>query len=337
VSRTIEDLGYEIERRWSKLGDAPHAEGMRILDLPQTLSGVPVYLGIAADGARLLVPFQTDEHRSFRPETKSKGVQLLVRQLEQDGGNHWFLDVVCARTELRWLFSSFVADVLLRFRRHPETPPSVIVRTCFNAWRALFAGGDRRLTIKQLAGLFGELYVLDRILDRSPGGVRIWRGPLREPHDFVSRGLDVEVKTTLSSEDDVVHVHGLAQLSAPAEGRLCLAHLRVEVPCTDGVSVPQRVDDLRKRDTTGKLTALLEAGGYHEEHRTSYGDLTFKIVDERWFDVGQTFPRLTAESFLDGQVPLGLAEFRYTLDLSTVTELPLLDSMVEQVLDAISS
>jgi hypothetical protein len=234
---------------------------------------------------------------------------------------------------LRWLFSSFVADVLLRFRRHPETPPSVIVRTCFNAWRALFAGGDRRLNIKQLAGLFGELYVLERILDRSLTGVRSWKGPLSEPHDFISPGLDVEVKTTLSSEDDVVHVHGIAQLSPPVDGRLCLAHLRVEVPCADGVSIPERVAHLRERDVTGKLTALLESSGYHEEHRMSYSDLTFKVVDERWFEVDDLFPRLTAESFPGGRIPTGLAEFRYTLDLATVTRLPLVESVVEQVLD----
>src|SRR4051812_24337792 len=128
MTRTIEDLGAEIERRWSQLGDIAQDGEMKILDLPQSLAGVPVYLGLGTDGARLLVPFAKDEHRAFRPETKSKGVQLRARQIEHDGGNRWFLDVVCVQSELRWLFSTFVADILLRFRRHPEIEPPSVVR-----------------------------------------------------------------------------------------------------------------------------------------------------------------------------------------------------------------
>jgi hypothetical protein len=337
VTRTVEDLGQEIERRWTQLGEGPHDSELKILDLPQTVAGVPVYLAVGADGARLLVPFAKDAHRSFRPDTRSKGVHLSARQLEQEGVNRWFLDVVCTRSELRWLFSSFVADILLRFRRHPELDPTTIVRTCFEAWRALFAGAERRLGIKQLAGLFGELTLLARLLDRSPSAIRLWRGPLREPHDFVSPGLDIEVKTTLSSEDDVVHIHGLEQLAAPPEGRLHLAHLRVEVPSPDGESVPHVVDRLKTVDTTGKLVALLEATGYHDEHRDSYADLAFTLVEERWFEVGDGFPRLSPQSFPNGEAPTGLTDFRYSLDLSCVTALPLSDAVVADVIAAIVS
>jgi hypothetical protein len=336
VTRTIEDLGWEIERRWTQLGEGPAQTEMRILELPQRIAGVPVHLAIAADGARLLIPFAKDAHRSFRAETRSKGVQLRARQLELDGTKRWFLDVVCARTELRWLFSSFIADVLLRIRRHPETAPSAIVKTCFTAWRALFAAADRRLSVKQLAGLFGELHVLDRLLSRSPTATAAWKGPLREPHDFVSASIDLEVKTTLSSEDDIVHIHGLEQLTPPPDGLLRLAHLRVEVPSSDGESVPELVDRMRTVDLSGRLKALLEAGGYHEEHRGSYADLSFTVVDERWFEVDERFPRLSATIFPGGEVPVGLSEFRYSLDLSTVTSLPIAAPIVEETLDVIA-
>jgi hypothetical protein len=334
VTRTVEDLGWEVERRWTQLGEHSRPGEMRIVDLPQSVAGVPVYLGVGADGARLLVPFAKDEHRAFRAETRSRGIELQARQLEQEGENRWFLDVVCTRTDLRWLFSSFVADILLRVRRHPGASPVAIVKTCFIAWRALFAAAERRLTVKQLAGLFGELHLLDRLIAQSSSAVTHWRGPLRESHDFVSVGLDVEVKTTLSGEDDVVHVHGLDQLAAPDDGRLYLAHLRVEVPSSDGEAVPDVVDRLREADATGRLTALLHGAGYHDEHRATYVDLTFKLVDERWYAVDEGFPRLTAASFPGAQVPLGLSEFRYSLDLSTVPVLPLGAGQVSELVEA---
>jgi len=40
------------------------------------------------------------------------------------------------------------------------------------------------MTVKQLAGLYGELHVLERLLGRSPAALDRWKGPLGEPHDF---------------------------------------------------------------------------------------------------------------------------------------------------------
>ena len=314
--------GHEIERRWVQLGTAPADDEMKVIDLPQQVTAGQLLLGIARDGSRLLVPFASDAHRSFRTETKSRGVNLLLRSLEQEGGNRWFLDVVCLRDELRWLFSSFVADILLRFERHPDVEPPSIVKTCYSAWRALFAGTGPRMTLKQLAGLYGELHVLERILALSETGTSRWRGPLGEPHDFVGPRLDVEVKATLSHEDDVVHIHGLAQLSAAGHSALYLAHLRVETPSPDGESLEEMTNRLRDLDKGGRVEGLLAVAGYGDEERHAYSEVTFRLVEERWFSVEDGFPRLTADVFADGVVPHGLGNFRYTLDLDAVTAPP---------------
>jgi Putative PD-(D/E)XK family member, (DUF4420) len=107
------------------------------------------------------------------------------------------------------------------------------------------------------------------------------------------------------------------------------------VPAEDGEAVPRLVDRLRVSDTTGRLEGLLQAAGYHEEHRATYDDLVFKLVDERWFTVQEGFPRLTADSFPAGEVPLGLSEFRYSLDLATVPYVPLGSTEVSDILDAL--
>lgn len=329
MTRTLEDLGSEIERRWVQLGAVPAHDEIRVVDLPQEVAAGRLLLGIANDGSRLLVPFAPDAHRSFRPETKSRGVNLLLRNLEQEGGNRWFLDVVCLRDELRWLFSSFVADILLRFERHPDTDPASIVKTCYSAWRALFAGAGPRMTVKQLAGLYGELHVLERLLALSGTATSRWRGPLGEPHDFVGPGLDAEVKTTLSDEDDVVHVHGLEQLSATDGSDLCLVHLRVETPTPDGEPLQDMAARLEEIDRTGRLQSLLAAAGYGDEERHAYSEVTFRLLEERWFAVDGAFPRLTAETFANGVVPPALGDFRYTLDLNATTTPPLSSSMVD--------
>jgi hypothetical protein len=336
LTRTVENLGSEIERRWAQLGAPPPNGELRVIDLPQTIGAGDLLLGVADDGSRLLVPLDTEAHRSFKPDMKSRGVHLLVRQVEQDAGYRWYLDVVCIRQELRWLFSSFVADVLLRLERQPESEPTAIIRACFSAWRALFAGGGPRMTIKQLAGLYGELHVLGRLLERSTTATERWTGPLENPHDFVSPGLDVEVKTTLSSEDEIVHIHGLDQLSAPAGVALRLAHLRVETPSPDGESLGQVVERLVATDTTGKLPVLLGAAGYGNAERQAYDELTFGLLTERWYTVDERFPRLSASTFPGEAVPEGLGNFRYTLDLAAVPVLPLASSEIEITLGILS-
>lgn len=307
---------------------------MRLLDLPQRPGGKPALLGLAQDGARLLLPFERDEHRAFRDDRRSPGIVLQRRQLDLGDESPWYLDVVCGRAELRWLFSTFVADILLRVEREPSRSCATIARSCFSAWRALFVGSERRLTPKQLAGLFGELTLLERLLGVSQTAVACWRGPYREPHDFVGTRQHVEVKTTLSSEDEVVHIHGLKQLT-PVEGvPLHLAHFRVEMPSEHGISVPALVDRLRAEDESGKLDTLLSHAGYHESHRSSYAEIPFELVGENWYAVVGAFPRLTAETFPDGQVPIGLDGFSYSLDLSAAGAPPLSTDAVATVIGA---
>lgn len=335
MTRTLENLGGEIERRWAQLGAAPTNDDLKVVDLPQQISVGRMLLGVGRDGSRLLVPLAPDAHRSFRPDKRSGGVNLLLRSLEQDGGNQWFLDVVCVRNELRWLFSTFVADVLLRFERHPDVEPATIVRTCFSSWKSLFTSTGRRMTMKQLAGLYGELHVLDRLLDLSELGTSCWKGPLRAPHDFVGASVDIEVKTTLSEEDNIVYIHGVEQLSVRAESDLYLAHLRVETPSPEGESLGEIVVRLEDRDRSGKLRSMLIAAGYQDAERQAHSSLTFRLVDEQWYAVIDGFPRLTAETFAGGNVPPGLGDFRYTIDLSAATATPLSQPAIAVILASV--
>ena len=336
MTHTLEDFHREIETRWQRLDEAEPTSGLSLLDLPQHASGVPLYLGKGRDGCRLLVPFPPDRHRGFRPDTASRGVQLLAVSLDVNGSRRWFLDVLCPATDLRWLFSSFVADVLLRIEGHPDSDATSLVRACFAAWRGLFAGTERPLGVRQLAGLFGELTLLERLLAISPGLVDCWKGPFQLPHDFELPTLHLEAKTTLSG-NDTVHVHGIEQLAASDGAPLYLVHLRADISAGEGVgeSVPAVVERLTAIDKFGRLPGLLEAAGYYPRHREHYDGTLFSLVEQRWFEVTSTFPRLTVETFRHG-VPTGLGDFAYTLDLGEVVDLPLTEAGVAALWDGIA-
>ena len=335
MTATLEDFGRTIERRWVQLDTQPGA-GIRVIDLPDNVEGGPILLGFGPDGARLLVPFSGVNHERFRPDRSSSGIQLLVTPLGTGDDVKQYLDVLCPKRELRWLFATFVADVLLRIARDPSIDPTQIVRTCFSSWKSMFSRHGRRLSLKQLAGLYGELIVLRRLLQRSTDLIATWRGPLREPHDFRGGGTALEVKTTLSTEDQVVHIHGLEQLTAPAGADLHLMHLRVELSSGQGESIPDIVADVMDLVPPEKLKGLLQGAGYYDTHVDEYEHLSFQVVAEEVHRVASDFPRLSAESFAGGQIPTGLADFSYSLDLATVTSPTLPAGAVEALLDRIT-
>ncbi len=108
--------------------------------------------------------------------------------------------------------------------------------------------------------------------------------------------------------------------------------MRVETPSPDGESLGEMVARLQKNDQCGRLQGLLVAAGYEDEERQAYSELTFRLVDERWYLVDDGFPRLTASTFTDGVVPNGLGDFRYTVALNAATAPPLAPSAIKDVL-----
>lgn len=334
MTRNLSDLGREIDRRWVELG-VPEAGGLRVVDLPQSVDAGQLLLGVGSEGSRLLVPVTPKAHRRLKEDTTTSGIQLRTFVEQDRGATNYYLDVLCPRTELRWLFTTFVADLLLRIERQPDVLPENVVRTCFAAWRSLFTGSGRRLSPRELTGLFGELTILERLLGRDSTAVRVWRGPLREPHDFRGGDVAVETKTTVTGEDELVQIHGLDQLQPPTGGQLYLAHLRVAMPADDGVSVPELVRQLRELDSSDRLVNLLAAAGYLAAHADSYEGLKFRLSETRVFAVKSDFPRLSPDVWPGGEVPPGLGNFRYTLDLASVSQPPLSSGEAEDGLTAV--
>jgi hypothetical protein len=290
-------------------------------------------LAVGPDGWRLLVPFAPDRHRQFRPDRRSSTLQLGVLPVELAGVRSHCLDVVCTSKDLRWLFSSFVADVLARIDAQPDVDPVAIVRACFDGWRTMFATGGRELSLRALAGLFGELVVLERALKVDPYATTTWVGPDRARHDFEGDSMHVEVKTTLSDDDRTVTVHGFRQLETDTEFELRLAHVRVDGPVEDGESVPDFADRLRKLDRTGRLTQSLMRAGLRPADRSRYEDIRFAVVEEEWYPVGVGFPRIVPDDLPAGIDVAALSAVTYAVDLERVTAEPARGGDIDVLVD----
>lgn len=318
-----------LERRWSDLEDLapPAVGGVLTVEVPVQVSAGPVLLGVGRDGRRLLAPLAPGGERRLREDRRSGGVRFVRRGLDTGQGPRWFADLVCLRPELNGVFGALCVDVLTRLEALPGEPETIL-RQALAEWRSLFAGSGRLLSVPRLAGLFGELTVLLRLLERSGDAFTTWVGPEGERHDFKRDHHAVECKTSLAHEGRRVRVHGLDQLEAPDGGRLLLAFLRVEALPGDGVSVPDLVERATAVVEEASLMNRLELVGYRPEDAEHYAAIRFATLDDLWFEVDDDFPRLTAGSFPEGPPP-AVIDVDYTLDLSHA--LPLADESVVEL------
>ncbi|NEM05453.1 PD-(D/E)XK motif protein [Geodermatophilus normandii] len=301
-----------LDTLWQQVLDGSTAEQrhpVATLSAPIETSAGSLRVGVDASEARhLLVP--VDQDADVRDD-RSAGVTLTTRVLMVDGVATRFADLVCRRRDLDGVFTGLCADICERVYADPSgTGPRV--GAVLAAWRDLLSRRPEPWTRSRLAGLYGELLVLERVLRADARAASAWSGPFGTPQDFRSPRHAIEVKTTTSTNARVVRVHGSDQLERPAAGSLVLAFHRVAED-TKGRSIG---DLLRTcQDLAGPaLMAALD-----ELRLPAAGDAllttSFTCTEQRWYEVDDDFPAVTPRSFRAGALPTGVGDVEYSLDL----------------------
>jgi hypothetical protein len=326
-----------IEDRWTAL-NAEQTRGersLRVSQLPVTSESRSLSVAVDHSGHRhLLVPIHT--HRRVRPGLDGPVLRLVKRALEDEETYQTYADLACLRTDLNDVFTELCVDVLGATQDLPNNPTKALYRV-LDRWKDLFRVQGVPLGPDQLAGLFGELTVLERLLEQDPSAHRIWRGPEGHRHDFTAGSIAVEVKATTSSEGRRPRIHGLDQLETPEGGALYLAWFRLQRKSVDngGIAFVDLVEKvLRLCDDEGTLLDLLATVGYRPSDSDRYHDVRFAISEERWYRLGPDFPGLTGQALTEAGVPISILDVEYTIDLSGETPAPLPSGQVAPLIES---
>lgn len=103
------------------------------------------------------------------------------------------------------LFDDLLVSVLEEVASSSQ--PASTIASAVDRWRELLrARSATGLDVREEMGLFGELRVFEVTLGPLP--VDVWRGPLKEPKDFVLVDRFVEVKSCGPAQT-TVSIHGL--------------------------------------------------------------------------------------------------------------------------------
>ncbi|MFE2360626.1 PD-(D/E)XK motif protein [Streptomyces virginiae] len=304
---------------WAGLeAEAPTGEGrVRVARLPVDVVHGSLAAAVDYEGRRhILIPIPSD--RRLRAGLDGPGLRLRRRPLEDEETYQHYADLSCLRDDLGDLFTEVCVDIMSAAEDLPQNPVKALYRV-LDRWRALFRAQGPLLGPDQLAGLFGELVVLRRLLELDPSAHRLWSGPDGHRHDFSGATDAVEVKTSTADEGRRARIHGLDQLEAPMGGALSLVWigLRRAGGPTVGETVPGLVDTLlRLCDDETALLDLLARVGYRVTDADNYHDIRFVVREERWYPVGPEFPGLTAQTLTAVGVPVSVLDVSYTVDLS---------------------
>jgi hypothetical protein len=290
------------------------------LEIPTVQTGVmsptgPVRLALGEGGAaRILLPLRAREPVQGLPETPS--LRIAVSEYTSGNTRLRFLDITCLVPDLEPVFAELASEILKRVGSGVNCV--VATRSTILDFRALLLQPPRgKITLATIAGLVGELLVLNRLLDRSAKAWRVWRGPAGDRHDFRSANRSLEVKTTTRAGNTVLSVSSIEQMEPPSGGRLQLLHVVLEsVPVgLLSVSALGRAA-LAKADERDRLRELLTAIGCADPDADEWNEATFRLEAEQLYEVRDQFPRLIPSMLVSGQLPAGVGALTYQIDLA---------------------
>ncbi|HWQ21298.1 MAG TPA: PD-(D/E)XK motif protein [Clostridia bacterium] len=186
--------------------------------------------------------------------------------------------------------------------------------------RFLLKRTDTGLSPEACRGLFGELRILDWLLDSHTLGPRVavesWLGPTGAPQDLAVGRCAIEVKTTAAKQEQRLRISSEKQLDWALVPHLFLAHVSVVEAIDEGISLDEMVEKVRQRlgDNPGRSlfeTRLLEAG-YSDEDRERYEQPHFVVSNTLMYEVREGFPCITAKS-----VPAGVGDLTYSIGVGS--------------------
>ncbi len=238
--------------------------------------------------------------------SRTKAIELRV---EQNQGQRARLIVELAQIELVDLFSAVVEDMASATAAASVGGGIRIFLSRFEHWRQLFESiGPDGLNEAIRRGLFGELFLLDRIIEAGADAssvIRAWTGPLHAHQDFQFDSVAIEVKTTAAKQPQTLVITSERELDDTGVGALFLAHLSFdERRGGHGTSLRELASRTANRVTgleaANHLRMRLQAVGYLGVHEAHYDEPRYELRAAHAYAVKEGFPRIIERELQEG-------------------------------------
>ncbi|MEB3204643.1 MAG: PD-(D/E)XK motif protein [Candidatus Sericytochromatia bacterium] len=308
------ELGRPSTRRDGDVRRRVHPESALDLFVARTLPA-----GEATFRVEVLYPVRPDHWKPANCE----GVRVDWEVVAEGDAWRTYLVLTLLDEALLAVFARLCADLCDVMLERGEGAAALVAGLGrLDRWRLLLDGVRAEgMSTSRQSGLFGEMHVLDILLDHLPAdfAVRGWQGFDQHLQDFRLGGLGIEVKTSEARQHVRIRIANERQLDERPWHRLLLACVLVDADVGTGTSLVDKVAALRARldDEPGARRMLddrLEEYGYLDAQARLYADRRLEVRRLLVLEVRDEFPRLT-----EAGVPAGVGDIRYSV---VVTNLP---------------
>lgn len=216
----------------------------------------------------------------------------------------------------RDLFTTICADVMTAASQPDQRTALIQFLARLDAWRQFLRDRRDGMSRAETIGLFGELVVLEQLIETDRESLSFWEAPLDGLHDFQREGHALEVKTGLGPASTIT-ISRLDQLDIAGLRRLDLLHVRlIESPagrslCDIIEALNVALPDEAHRNSLENL--LLRRGLLPgDDTARSTPRVQLRTIDA--YAVIHDFPRLIRAS-----LPIAITEATYTLEVRGIS------------------
>lgn len=188
----------------------------------------------------------------------------------------------------------------------------------FSVWKELLGNSLRE---KMPYSVIGEL--LTYYFLTKEGLDPCWSGPDASSHDFTSRSLDAEVKSTIKRIGYKVHIANEFQLNSSLDKELELFFYRFEVNA-GGLSINKVVNALVDLGVDySTINKGLNKLGYKEG--SHFRNEEYKLHEALQYKVDNSFPRIDCKSFKGDVIPKDVETISYDLNIESLPKISIID------------
>jgi hypothetical protein len=332
VTERIKEIWLQIEKMDSA------ESGLYKLRYSDT-SKCDVFLGLKFPEAHrmLIIKAPLAIGRAFKFKYDFKGL-TFDKIYDPDSLQHLLLNLILVDDNFKDVFDALIADVLSAILN--EARIAVILKNYSNRlikWQRLFERfKPQGLTTEEQKGLFGELFLLRKLLQGAYGSTSVvtsWVGSEKHIRDFQFNNWSIEVKTTQANNHQRLHISSERQLDCSKMPFLFLYHLSLEERIRSGETLNDivcSVKELLQTDLVAltNFDAKLLMSGYLDNHIALYNEKGYVIRQETFYRVQDEFPRIEEQD-----IRSGVGDVEYSIVVSQASEYVQAEQEVFKTLD----
>ncbi|MDB4634103.1 PD-(D/E)XK motif protein [Rubripirellula sp.] len=297
---------------WANINEPCYPDGRRLY-----LEDERFYVSMD-DKRRLLFFVHARGGESVKPLENLEGLQVSIEGMKNGESR-----LVCILTdmdrEMQDKFSTVAKDIAFHCSPFAGNRLFQKVQARIKSWANFLKPSRRGLTNSEFVGFFGELYSIAEqlfVAFTHSEVINGWIGPEGKKQDFSIGDVAVEIKASLSGDQQSVSVSSLDQLDQITEHLLLLRVIAAPAVDGEGVSLRELYESIVKSieyDFATENNFLNKASVFYGKATDQQLNAKYKIIDESVYDVSEEFPKLTR-----GNVHNHIMDAKYSISVNAI-------------------